>query len=205
MKQPNTNTTKSKVEEDKQPEKAKVTKTYTRRFYMMILSGVAIAFGVALFVVYYLTLNIAVGLLGAVVTVVGVFTLRHYWGKEGNITVERIDGKKRDTQSNSLNLYPDRIEFGNVYEPGGFPWECGNDKKKYFVNIWDQATNRLVPFILPDQQYCDPMVFAQRVLGLPAHRKIFERKPKLLQKLKTALLVIAIGIVWLLILTTTGG
>ena len=82
--------------------------------------------------------------------------------------------------------------------------KCVGLKGNYFVNIWDEASKRLIPFVLPDQQYCDPIVFAQRVLGLPAHKKIFERKPKLLQRLKTALLVIAIGIVWLLILTTTG-
>ena len=82
---------------------------------------------------------------------------------------------------------------------------CVNLKKSFYVNIEDAASKKLVPFVLPDQQYYDPNVFAQRVLGLPAHRKIFERKLKLMQKLKTALLVMAIGIVWLLILTTGGG
>ena len=96
--------------------------------------------------------------------------------------------------------------FENVYEPQGFPMTCLNDKKKYYVNIQDPTgkSKGLVPFVLPDQQYYDPGVFAERVLELPAHQKIFTRKPNLFQKIKTGLLVLAIGIVWLLILTTTG-
>lgn len=181
----------------------KVKKVYTPRFYMMILSGAVFVAGLGLFVLYFMTLNVALGLPGFIMIGAGIFAFLHYWRSEGNIAIEHIGGVKKDI-ANSLNIYPGKIEFAEVYKPGGFPLTCMNLKKKFYVNIWEEATQRLVPFILPDQQYCDPNVFAQRVLGLPAHRKIFERKPKLLQKLKTALLVLAIGIVWLLILTTTG-
>jgi hypothetical protein len=189
---------------EEQGVKAKVKKTYTRRFYMMILSGIVAVAGLGLFILYFFTLNMALGLPGIVMAVGGAFAFNYFWKQEGEISVERIQGGTADTTANTLCIYPDKVIFENVYNPGGFPMLCENDKKKYFVNIWDMVGKRLMPFILPDQQYYDPTVFAQRVLGLPAHRKIFERKPKLLQKLKTALLVIAIGIVWLLILTTTG-
>lgn len=199
---------KKKIQEEEIPEaeakEVKVKKTFTLRFYMMILSGTAVAFGLALFILYFSTLNIALGLPGIIMIVAGIFALRHYWTKEGNISVEHIGGTGKEESANSLNIYQDRVVFSEVYEPEGFPWQCGNDKKKYYVNIEDPVSKKLEPFVLPDQQYYDPIVFAQRVLGLPAHRKIFERKPKLIQKLKTALLVVAIGIVWLLILTTTG-
>lgn len=186
-------------------EKVKAKKTYTPRFYMMILSGGVSILGLVLFVIYFFTNNVVIGAPGIIMTVVGIFAFRYYWKQEGNISVEHIGGKKKAETFNSLNIHSDRIEFENVYEPDGFPMQCLNDNRKYFVNIWDEKKHSLVPFILPDQQYYDPIVFAQRVLGLPAHKKIFERKPKLLQKLKTALLVLAIGIVWLLIMTTTGG
>lgn len=191
------------AEEEAQAPKVKVKKVYTRRFYMIILSGIVIAVGVGLFVVYFKTLNVVLGLPGVIMIVAGLFTLRHFWGSEGDIATEHIDGAKKEIV-NSLNIYKDRIVFEDMPKPEGFPMTCVNLKKKFYVNIDDVVTKKLIPFVLPDQQYCDPIVFAQRVLGLPAHRKIFERKPKLLQRLKTALLVIAIGIVWLLILTTTG-
>ena len=183
-----------------------VKRTLTPKFYMMVVSGVATVFGLVLFVLYFKTLNMVFGIPSVIITVSGIFAFRHYWQKEDNLSVEHIGKKTKDAtvNINSLNLYPDRIEFANVENPQGFPMLCDNLKKKFYVNKWDKETDALIPFILPDQQYLDPIVFAQRVLGLPAHKKIFERKPKLLHRLKTAMLVLAIGIVWLLILTTTG-
>jgi len=199
---------KHKPEENQQPEEkqiegAKVRKVYTPRFYLMILSAITFFVGIGLFVIYYFSLNMVFGVSGVVMAVGSIFVFRYYWKKEDSLSVEHIGGVQKD-KANSLNIYPDKVEFANVYEPEGFPMQCVNLRKKFYVNIWDEASKKLVPFVLPDQQYYDPKVFAQRVLGLPAHRKLFERKPKLLQKLKTALLVCAIGIVWLLILTTTG-
>ncbi len=189
----------------KKIEGADIKKTYTLRFYMMILSGAAMGFGFLLFIIYFNTLNMTLGLPGIIMMVTGIFTFRYYWKKEANIATEHIKGEKVDDSANCLNIYPGRVVFETMPRTKGFPMLCANLNKRYYVNIMSPITNRLIPFVLPDQQYYDPNVFAQRVLGLPAHRKIFERKPKLLQKLKTALLVLAIGIVWLLILTTTGG
>ena len=186
-------------------EGANVKKRYTLRFYMMVLSGVAMGFGLFLFAIYFKTLNIALGLPSIIMMVAGIFTFRYYWKKETNIALEHIKGEEKFESANCLNIYSDKVEFATMLDPAGFPMKCINLGKRYYVNIMDGASNRLIPFVLPDQQYYDPNVFAQRVLGLPAHRKIFERKPKLIQKLKTALLVLAIGIVWLLIMTTTGG
>lgn len=191
--------------EKKETKGVAVKKTYTPRFYKLILSGAVVVAGVGLFSLYFVMPNVAVGAGGFAMVVAGILTFRHYWKEEGGIHVEDIAGRKKDELVNSLNIYPDRVEFANVDEPKGFPMLCLNLKKSFYIYIWDEAERVLVPFVLPDQQYCDPDVFAQRVLGLPAHRRIFARKPKLLQRLKTVLLVAAIGIVWLLILTTTGG
>ncbi len=197
-------TSKQARPEDGNSKTLKSKRIFTLKLYMVILSIAMVIGGVALFVVYFRTLNVAFGLPGFIIAAVGMFTFFHYWGAEGDLAVEHIAGEKKAAIVNSLNIYSDLIEFADVDEPKGFPLTCINLRKKFYVNIWDEATKKLIPFVLPDQQYCDPGVFAQRVLGLPAHRKIFEHKPKLLARLKTALLVLAIGIVWLLILTTTG-
>lgn len=193
------------VEEEGQDKKVETKRIFTLRFYMMILSGTIAITGLGFFVVYVLTTAIALGTSGIVMLVAGLIAFRYYWKKEENLSVEYIGGGERGGIVNSLSIYQEKVVFENVDKPEGFPWRCVGLKGTYYVNIWNVENSKLVPFILPDQQYCDPTVFAQRVLGLPAHRKIFERKPKLLQKLKTVLLVVAIGIVWLLILTTTGG
>jgi len=188
----------------KQSGGAKVKRVYTLRFYMLILSGAIAAFGVGLFIVYFNTLNQVAGGAGFLMIAAGGFAFRYYWKKEGDIAKEQIAGAQgtQEPDANCLNIYPNKVEFAIMANPSGFPMRCLNLNKSYFVNIFDGKN--LVPFVLPDQQYYDPIVFAQRVLGLPAHKKIFERKPKLMQKLKTMMLVVAIIIVWLLILTTTG-
>lgn len=190
-----------KLEEDVNTPKVK--KRYTLRLPMLILSGTAAIGGLALFVIYFFTANISIGAPSVFMMAGGFFAFKYYWSKSDDVVTEHI-GEVSKVQVNSLCIYPDKVVFEDVHKPEGFPWECINDHKKYFVNIWDLATNRLVPFALPDQQYYDPVVFAERVLALPAHRKIFRKKEQLLQKIKTALLVVTILIVFFLILTTTG-
>lgn len=109
-------------------------------------------------------------------------------------------------QVNSMNIYPAEkggIKFEDMAKPEGQPRVCVNDSKPYFVHIWDEDKKRLAPFNLPDQQYYDPRVFAERVLELPAHRKIFQRKQTLLQKLSPFILILVIFAEWLIIITTT--
>jgi hypothetical protein len=142
---------------------------------------------------------------GVVMIGVGAVVFRYYWKKGGSNKVEHISGKKFSDVANCLIIYPDKVEFSYIINPEGYPWECLNDKTNYFIYIKDMGSSKLIPFILPDQQYFDPEVFGQRVLGLPSHKKIFRRRPKLLERLKPAFLVLGIGVVWLLILTTTGG
>lgn len=181
-----------------------VKKAYSWRLLMLFVSGITAVAGVVMFIIYVVTGNIAVGGPSVFMVPGGIFLFKYYWSKSDDVVTEHI-GEVKKVQVNSLCIYPDKVVFEDVVKPDGYPWECLNDHKKYFVNIMDLATHKLIPFVLPDQQYYDPVVFAERVLALPAHRKIFRRKEKLLQKLKTVLLVFAIGIVWLLIVTTTGG
>lgn len=202
---------KGKAISAKQPESTvdsmakppKLKKIYTRRLVMLIMAGGITIAGVAMFAIYFVTQNMAVGGPSIFLIGGGGILFKYYWGKTDDAVVQHFGAVNKE-QVNCLSIYPGRLVFENVENPEGYPWGCLNDKKNYFVLIWDEAVKKLVPFVLPDQQYYDPSVFAERVLELPAHQKIFTRKPNLYQKLKTALLVLAIAIVWLLILTTTG-
>ena len=200
--------TKDEVQEKQSvapPQQAKVKRRFTFRFYMLIAGGIISTLGLVCFVIYFRTLNMMFGFPSIPLMGGGGFLLYFYWGKYEGITVAEFAGGTSKKQVNSMNLYASMvIQFEDMAKPEGFPWECINDGKMYFVNEWDVEHNQFAPFKLPDQQFMDPGEFAKRVLELPAHRKIFVRKPKLFEKLKTGLLVIAIGVVWLLILTTTG-
>jgi len=183
----------------------KVKKVFTFLSVMPLISGSIAIIGLVMFITYCLTGIMAIGAPSIFMIIGGGILFKYYWGKAGKAVVEHI-GEIKKEQVNSMCLYPNKILFENTTgKEAGFPWQCLNDKKNYFVLMWDETINRLIPFILPDKQYYDRSVFAERVLELPAHQRIFTRKPKLLQRLKTALLVLAIGIVWLLILTTTNG
>jgi len=185
-----------------------VKKTYSWRLLMMGLSGITMLCGVGMFVIYFLTQNMVIGAPSVFMMFIGFFVFKFYWGRTQEVVTMYI-GEVKKEQVNCMNIYTDRIVFEDMPNPEGYPWECLDDKKSYFVNIWGTAwggtLKQFIPFTLPDTQYCDPVVFAERVLSLPAHRKIFERKETFLHKMKTAALVLAIGIVWLLIVTTGSG
>ncbi len=182
-----------------------VKKRFTQKAIVLASSGLLLVGGFICFVIYMNTGQMLLGTVGILVMVPSAALFKYFWGKSTDVLVIEHIGKPLQEQVNSLCIYPDKVIFENVYKPEGYPWECTNDSKKYFVNIWDVKDKILKPFILPDQQFYDPGVFAERVLALPAHRKIFARKPTLFQALKTGLLVVAIGIMFVLILTTTGG
>lgn len=186
-----------------------VKKKASRRLVMMVLSAIALLLGVGSFFIYFFTQNIFLGAPGVILGLGGFFLFRHYWNQESDIVVEHMIEAKVDPKLvNVLGIYRDKVVFESVGKEDllGFPWTCKNDKRKYYVHIHDMPSNGNSPhaFILPDQQYYDPVVFAERPLALPAHQKIFRRKEKLGHYIKTALLVVAIIIVWIVILTTTG-
>lgn len=203
-----------KKKENKEPavpeeyKKPAVTRTYSKRLVMLVVSGLMVLLGVGSFILYMFNTNMIIGVPGVIIGVTGVFLLKHYWGQSKDAIVTHI-GEPTKVEVNSLTIYRDRVVFENIYKPGGFLWKCINDGKHYFVN-WEvdgvkKGTKAIAPFVLPDQQYYDPQVFAERVLTLPAHRKLFTRKVDLIHKLRPVILgVIAIGVA-ILIIVTTGG
>ena len=185
-----------------------IKKRYSWRLLMLAVSGLSILGGVVLFGIYFVNHNMAIGAPSVLMIGIGFIVFKFYWSRTQEVVTMQI-GEVTKEQVNCMNIYPDKIVFEDMPKPEGYPWECLDDHKSYFVNIWGTAwggtLKELIPFTLPDTQYCDPGVFAERVLSLPAHRKIFERKETFLHKVKTIALVLAIGVVWLLIVTTKDG
>ncbi len=172
----------------------------------MVLAIVFLSAFVGLFVTYLITTNMVFGYMFIAPAIAGWFFM-HRFRKARDVVAETIYSRDQipTTQVNSMNLYPPSlggVKFENIAKPEGQPWICDNDGKPYFVHIWNTATNRLVEFALPDQQYYDPRVFAERVLELPAHRRIFMRKQTMLQKLSPFMLLLIIVVLWIVIITT---
>jgi hypothetical protein len=89
---------------------------------------------------------------------------------------EKVEKKK---QLNSLLISLGNVMFKDLPNPSGQPQRCRNDNKKYYVMMEQKDhPETTIPFVLPDQQYIDPELFAQRVIMLPRHRKLFTRKVK---------------------------
>lgn len=182
----------------------KVTKSYPHRTMMLILSGAVLLVGAALAVIYVFTMNLALGFVGIPFLFAGGLGFYYYWSQSKDIQVKYV-GDVPTGQVNALVIYQDGIKFQNVANPQGFVWYWIDDGKPYYL-YWDNpSTKKLEPYVLPDQQYYDPQVFAERVLTLPCHRKIFMRRSDLMQKLKPFIAALIGAALWILIITTTGG
>lgn len=202
------NTDLMKRDDKGQPE---FNKKYTRRFYLLLLAGVMVLIGIVGFIGYALTMNMVFGASAVVIGLGGGVLFYYQWNsKSGEVlTIEKFQSTIPENKvANSLNVYRDRVVFEYVDKPEGFPYECTNDHRKYFLNTsmenWNEKQTGLIPFTLPDNQYYDPQVFAERPLSLPATRKVMRRREKLSGAVKTAILAVVILILWILIVTTTG-
>lgn len=151
------------------------------------------------------------GLVGGVILIKKYFNKRGEKGETIILPCSEGDSDKTktcvlvDKTPNSLTLYPNKVVFEAVQNPQGQPWKCHNDNKLYYIHIYDEKAQQLKVFNLPDQQYMEPGIFATRVLELPAHRRIFARKQKLLEQLTPVIMVVAMIVVAILIAMTTGG
>lgn len=176
------------------------------RKYRIIFPAGAIVLGILLVVLFFVAdLSGIMFLAGLLMAIFGAIFLKRWWGNIGEDEQRVIITDKKEIPKNavSLNIYPNRIVFEETPEPKGQPWKCENDGKYYCVHIWDEKTNGLIEFQLPDQAYMDPQLLATRVLELPAHRRIFRRKQTLLQQLSPMMAALGVVIMWIIIITTT--
>lgn len=187
-----------------------VTSSYSWMKIVYMTGGIVLAIiGLVMGYYYSTSMNMLLAV-GAIIFLGGggfmIYISRRQITKGGGIT--KYVGAPKMEQVNSLNLYPNLVEFDEVYQPRGMPWQCMDDHKYYYVNIWDNPKNgkdnKCQPFVLPDQQYMEPEYLAERVLELPAHQRLFRRKSNLMNALKIGILLIAMVIIWILIMTTTG-
>lgn len=202
---------KKTINESKAPEQTAepASNIVKPKGFNWITLGLGVGLVVLGFVVGSYWFSNANNLLGIITTALlagGGILIKITWSKRDDTgTAVSVDVKVENRkQVNSLNIYPEKVVFEDMPKPMGQPWQCLNDSKYYFIHVWNEKEKTLEPLKLPDQQYYDPQVFAERVLDLPAHRRIFRRKVKLLEQLKPLILVLAIGAVWILIMTTVG-
>lgn len=201
------NTELMKRDDKGQPE---FNKKYTRRFYLLLLAGVLMLIGIAGFIGYAITMNMAFGAPAVVIGLGGGILFYYQWNAgTGDVKILHFESTVPEGKTaNSLNIYRDRIVFEYTDKAEGFPYTCTNDRRKYFLNLsndnWNVKQTGLRPFMLPDNQYYDPQVFAERPLSLPATRKVMRRREKMSGAVKTAILAVVILILWILIVTTTG-
>lgn len=181
-------------------------------FPYLIGGVIAIAGGLFFAYLYSTTMVMMLAFPSIVLLGIGALLIYFFRKKKEEVSSPIVTGTPIPTkQVNSMNIYPADLKgdrFGVMFEdtakPEGQPRVCINDGKPYFVHIWNNETRTLMPFALPDQQYYDPRVFAERVLELPAHRKIFQRKQSFLHKISPFILILVIFALWIVIITTTG-
>lgn len=181
----------------------KVSKKFTRRAFLLVIFGMILLIGAGLIIIYMVTTNLVMGFIAVPLLFGGGIGFYYYWNLPKDLHVKYIGDIPKE-QVNSLIIFPGMLKFANIAKPEGFVWYWIDDGKPYYLYWENPKTNKLEPFNLPDQQYYDPRVFAEVVLTLPCHRKLFTHKQDLIKKLRPLFAaVIGLGI-WILILTTTG-
>lgn len=197
----------------------KVKHVSSRRWWLVILGGVAAASALIPLVLYIMNPRDSMALGG-----LGIFGLAiggglAWWGLQERSTsgLLVVAGGKPivDRPANALVLHPDTIEFATVENPQGHPMRCRNDNKYYYVGqvqvaeeayqgmvaTVKEAGTRVKQFVLPDTQYRDPRELAN-LLNLPAHRKLAQREASLFQKIAPWALVAVFGILAILFVTS---
>lgn len=101
-------------------------------------------------------------------------------------------------------VVPRGVVFQHVDNPMGQPQRCINLGKDFYVHIFDIDKQKLVPFVLPDRKFTDPMILA-RYLGLPAQRKYLRNRDSLLKYVGPGLLLIGVIGGFIAIIALSGG
>jgi len=197
-------TPKGDVKKQENSNLPKVAKSFPRRTRLLLFFGTLMAVGAAFAIIYFFSMNMILAIAGVPFLFIGGLGFFYFWGQSKDIQVKYV-GEVPAGQVNALVIYANEIKFENIAKPEGFPWLWIDDGKHYYVYWDDPRLKKLTPFTLPDQQYYDPRIFGKRVLTLPCHRKIFQRKQDLIQKLRPFIAGVIGVALWILILTTTGG
>lgn len=158
--------TAPQVEEDRQPE-VKLKRVESKRYYVMGLGAFIICLGLLAGFMYYRDTQV----LYAAVTVLmlpigGWLIMTGYQMSDGGVVITQ-KGQKVDVKSfNSIIIYGkkksdgtvvnDRIEFANLDNPEGTYWKCRNNRRYYYVYVFDPLIQKMRPFEMPDNQFFAP-------------------------------------------------
>jgi len=131
----------------------------------------------------------------------GGFMLFLSWRRSGDVRhiVRDKDGKEKEAAipPNSLNIYPNRVEFAFVENPLGQSQKCLNDGKYYHIHTVTEEGEGgvLSEFQLPDdddsERYYDPTEFANPVT-MPSNKKYFTWSASTMQKISIGLMALLI-------------
>lgn len=199
------------------------------RYWLLVLAGIVslIVGGVVCAVWMSSPTNQLLGMVTLAAFIGGAWLLwrqfrhRHELGTGATVSIADIasggNGKVDMKSANTLIIeakldedlevvIPQRVAFVNRNNPGGQPWKCRNNGQNYFVEIWDIAKHKFLPFLLPDQEYTDP-AFMAKYLDQPAQTKFMQHRESLMKYIGPGLLVVAnIGaIIGIVALMPTGG
>lgn len=205
------------VKEVEQVPKAtpRVKQTSGRRWWLVWLGLAAFIFGIYFMLQYPdnpTLMNQILSIAGLVIGATGVwYGLKRH---ERTIITDTSGKVIKQKDLNAVNFYAERgddgkvratlVRFEHMDDPEGIPRRLKNDGKLYYVNIWDVEKKALVPFHTPDiWQYYPPYEFA-RVLTLPAHKRMFTRRPNLFEKVRPWIMIAAI-IIMAIIQVVVGG
>lgn len=99
---------------------------------------------------------------------------------------------------------PIKIDFDYTDRPLGQPKKCRNDGKFYYIERLNPTNGVWGQFALPDKMiYFDPREYAN-AFGLPAHRKLYQNKPSLMQKIAPIFLVVGLIITSIAMIAIVG-
>jgi len=156
---------------------------------LIIMGGVLGFFGQSIANPFVIVIGFAMLAVGVIVAI--------KWWQTGTIRVDK-EARKLEATANSLNIYPDHVEFAYTEKPLGWPMKCLNDNKYYHVHVEGKDKGGMKPFSLPDDEAVDdPQEFANPVT-MPCNKKYFSWFKPGFQKVS----MIIIGVVILFELIT---
>jgi len=180
----------------------KIKRVGDRKWWMILAGAILIILGFVCAYIWSTNHNIfMVLLMFFLVPGGGYLAYRGYTKREKGFQILGSINKI-GPEPNTLSIYKNDVKFEYVENPKGYPWQCLNDGKYYYVQEETNAGD-IRALILPDIIYRDPKEYAN-YLNLPAHGRLLKRRATLVQKLAPFAIVAGMGIVAFLFLVTGG-
>jgi hypothetical protein len=195
------------------PQDNKASRKASKKLLFIAGSGVFALIGTIMLIAYIMNpASMVVGGAGVFILGIGALGIWYFWKGSDDFVKTSVSTKKPKTgDANAMILREGVVRFDDIYvkegeELPGREHRCRNDNRFYHVLLDDSKKEKpnYMPFELPDQQYYSPQVFAERVIDLPAHRRLFTRREGMGQYIKTGLLLVGMAIVGIVMIASGG-